>query len=95
MFDKRIELMTLSLKLSTGEAFAVASDDNEMIEGAHADSLEYIFDEAKAIKSETFDSAEGALSGGDATEAYALAVSTPVVKECTANPYRVPRDKSR
>jgi len=87
MFDKRIELLTLSLKLSTGEAFAVTSDDHEMIEGAHADSLLYIFDEAKAIKPETFDSAEGALSGGDTTEAYALAISTP--GECSGRFYDI------
>lgn len=77
MFDKRSELLALSLKLSTGEAFALTSDDETMIEGAHADHLLYVFDEAKAIKGETFDAAEGALSGGDATEAFALAISTP------------------
>jgi hypothetical protein len=65
------------LKLSTGEAFALTSDDHLAIEGAHADSLIYIFDEAKAIKAETFDATEGELSGGESTEAYALAISTP------------------
>jgi len=77
MFDKRTELLTLSLKLSTGEAFAVASDNHELIEGAHADSLLFLFDEAKAIKPEVFDAAEGALSGGGGAEAFALAISTP------------------
>lgn len=77
MFDKRNELLTLSLKLGTGEAFALASDDEEMIEGAHADQLLYVFDEAKAIKGKTFDAAEGALAGGERTEAFALAISTP------------------
>ncbi|MFN2510921.1 MAG: hypothetical protein ABR568_05685 [Pyrinomonadaceae bacterium] len=77
MFDKRLELLGLSLKLSTGEAFALASDDETLIEGAHADSLHYVFDEAKSIKAKTFDAAEGALSGGDNTEASALAISTP------------------
>lgn len=79
-FDPRRELQTLSLKLATGEAFAVASDDPTLIEGAHADHLLYLFDEAKSIKSETFDAAEGAFSnaGEDtAGEAFALAVSTP------------------
>ena len=77
MFDKRTELQNLNLKLSTGEAFAVASDNHELIEGAHADSLLYIFDESKAIKPEVFDAGEGAFSGGDATEAFALSISTP------------------
>ncbi|HZQ06042.1 MAG TPA: hypothetical protein VFD70_05640, partial [Anaerolineae bacterium] len=79
-FDPRLELQTLSLKLATGEAFAVASDDETLIEGAHADHLLYIFDEAKSIKGELFDAAEGAFAnaGEDAAgEAYAIAISTP------------------
>jgi hypothetical protein len=74
------ELLTLNLKLSTGEAFAVASDNPAYIEGAHADHLLYVFDESKAIPGGVFDAAEGAFSnaGGDtAAEAYALAISTP------------------
>ena len=77
MFDKRTELQALNLKLTTGEAFAAASDNAELIEGAHADSLLFIFDEAKAIKPSLFDAAEGALSGGGNAEAFALAISTP------------------
>lgn len=76
------ELLTLSLKLQTGEAFAVASDQPSSIEGAHADNLLYIFDEAKAIPEATWDAAEGAFSGGGADtghEALALAISTPGV----------------
>jgi len=76
----RDELLRESLKLSTGEAFAVASDNPAYIEGAHADNLLYIFDESKAVAGETFDAAEGAFSGGGAQEhqeAYALAISTP------------------
>lgn len=79
-FDERLELQTLNLKLSTGEAFAVASDNAGYIEGAHADSILYIFDEAKLIPSATFDAAEGAFSGAGANalnEAFALAISTP------------------
>jgi hypothetical protein len=71
--EKR-ELLDLSLKLDTGHAFAVASDKPELIEGAHADHILYIFDEAKVIPDETWDSAEGAFSTGDAR---AVAVSTP------------------
>lgn len=77
MFNKRTELLTLSLKLSTGEAFALTSDDEIKIEGSHADQMHYILDEAKAIRAAIFDSVEGALSGGNNTEAYALAISTP------------------
>lgn len=79
-YDSRTELQTQNLKLSTGEAFAVASDDHNTIEGAHADYLFYVFDEAKTIKDATWDAAEGALSGASKDnfrEALALAISTP------------------
>lgn len=74
-YDNRLELQMLSLKLETGEAFAVASDNHEHIEGAHADHIFYIFDEGKAIPNKTWEAAEGALSGTG--EAFALAISTP------------------
>jgi hypothetical protein len=76
----KFELQQLALKLGTGEAFAVASDNPAMIEGAHADSLLYLFDESKAVIDDTFDAAEGAFSnaGEDTTnEAFAVAMSTP------------------
>jgi hypothetical protein len=79
-FDPRHELLDRSLKLATGEAFAVASDIPDKIEGAHADALLYVFDEAKAIAPAIFESAEGAFAGaGQDTprEAYALCISTP------------------
>ena len=77
-FDPRHELQTMSLKLSTGEAFAVASNLPDLIEGAHADHLFYIYDESKAIEDDTFDAAEGAFSGAVAgNEAFAVATSTP------------------
>ncbi|RJQ46841.1 MAG: hypothetical protein C4534_02000, partial [Gaiellales bacterium] len=79
-FDHRTQLLSLSLSLGFGEAFAVASDTSDLIEGAHADSLFYLFDESKIIPEGTFDAAEGAFAGagGDTgNEAYALAVSTP------------------
>ncbi len=68
------ELLTLSLKLNTGEAFAVASDNSELIEGAHADHMLYLFDESKAIQIPTWDAAEGAFSTGDC---YFFSISTP------------------
>lgn len=76
-FDLRTELLQTHLRLSTGEAFAIASDNHEYIEGAHADSLLYIFDEAKAIPAATFDAAEGAFMGSSSAEAFAFAASTP------------------
>jgi hypothetical protein len=76
---KSDELLVMSLKLRTGEAFAVASSNHELIEGAHADSLFTIFDESKAIPGSTFDALEGAFAGGSTSgcEAFALAISTP------------------
>jgi hypothetical protein len=74
------ELMRLSLRLTHGKATAVACEDPAKIEGAHADSLLYIYDEAKTIPPETFDASEGAFSGAGedtAMEAYGLASSTP------------------
>lgn len=73
------ELLTLNIKLSTGEAFALASNKPESLEGAHADHILYIFDEARSIIDATFDSAEGAFSsiGLENKEVYAIAISTP------------------
>lgn len=79
-FDERRELLTLNLNLTYGSAFAVASNQPARIEGAHADSILYVFDESKVILPETFDAAEGAFSGavkGSGREAFALASSTP------------------
>lgn len=79
-FELRRELQDMALRLETGSAFAVASDKPDLIEGAHASALLYVFDEAKAILDGTFDAAEGAFSGAGRdtiAEAYALAISTP------------------
>lgn len=79
-FNPRTELLGLHLKLSFGAASAVASNRPELIEGAHADSLLYLLDEAKIIPNGTWDAIEGAFAGGRTTglpEAFALAVSTP------------------
>lgn len=73
-FNNRTELQVLTLRLATGAAFALTSDTPTSLEGAHAQHLLYIFDEAKAIPAATFDAAEGAFSTG---EAFALACSTP------------------
>jgi len=69
------EMFTLKMKVGAGcEAFALASDQAALIEGAHGASLLYVFDESKAIPPDTWDAAEGAFASGDA---YWLAVSTP------------------
>ena len=74
-FSERNELLALSLQLKHGQAFAVASSDPGLIEGAHAESLFFLFDESKSIDPDVFDAAEGALGGPG--EALALAASTP------------------
>lgn len=74
------EMLTLNLKLDTGAASAIASDNAAAIEGAHADHIFYLYDEAKTIPPDTWDAAEGAFSGSGAdttNEAFALAISTP------------------
>ena len=78
-FSRAHELQNINLKLTHGAAFAAASANSALIEGAHADSLLFVYDEAKAIPAGTFDACEGAFSGAgkDGTEAYALALSTP------------------
>lgn len=79
-FDMRSELLALRLKLKHGAATAVASNQPERIEGAHADHILYILDEAKIIPAATWDAIEGALSnaGSDTQyEAYVVAMSTP------------------
>lgn len=79
-YNERTEMQQLNLKLPTGQAFAVASDEASAIEGVHADYLLYVMDEAKAIMSSIFDAVEGAFSGaveGTGREALALMCSTP------------------
>lgn len=79
-YSSRTELLDLNLKLHYGAASAVASNKKELIEGAHADSILYIFDESKSIDASIFDAAEGAFSGArekGLPEAFGLAQSTP------------------
>lgn len=71
---RKDELLTQEIKLHYGQAFAVASDDPANIEGAHADEILYIIDEAKNVPPGSWDAIEGALSAGNA---YVLANSTP------------------
>ncbi|MEW2633356.1 hypothetical protein AB0903_17290 [Streptomyces sp. NPDC048389] len=79
-FNDLTELLTQNLKLEHGAASPVASNKAELIEGAHADSLLYLIDEAKIVPDATWDAIEGAFSGGRMDgfpEAFALAISTP------------------
>lgn len=74
-FSERDELLDLNLKLTTGSAFALASDKPDSLEGAHADHILYVLDEGKAIPKGVFESVEGAFSGPG--EALALLLSVP------------------
>jgi hypothetical protein len=86
----QLELMRLGLRLTHGEAVAVACEDPATIEGAHADSLLYIYDEAKTIPPETFDASEGAFSGaGEETGQEALAVSSSTPGEPVGRFYEI------
>lgn len=83
-YSERSELLALNLKLENGAATPVASHKPELIEGAHADSLLYLIDEAKIVPDGTWDAIEGAFSGGrtdgppgQLPEAFAFAISTP------------------
>jgi hypothetical protein len=79
-FNEGSELLKMALQLRTGQAFAVASNKPELIEGAHANHILYTYDEAKTIIAATFDASEGAFSGaGDdlPNEAFAVSFSTP------------------
>jgi hypothetical protein len=71
----KAELLNLNLRLSHGAASAAACSNPALIEGAHADSLLFLYDESKAIPAGTFDACEGAFSGTG--ESLVLALSTP------------------
>lgn len=79
-FSEPSELMKTGISLKMGLATAGSPDSPQKLEGAHADSIMYVFDEAKIIAVDTFESAEGAFSAADEgsdCEAFALAISTP------------------
>ena len=79
-FRKDKEMFMTKIKGKSGYAAAVNSDDKESIEGAHADFLMYVFDEAKAIREEIFDASEGAFaSTGESVQKIGkiLMISTP------------------
>lgn len=74
------EMLEEHIKLEYGEAFAMSVGDPTAIEGAHATEMLFVYDEAKAIDDEVWNSTQGAFSTAgleDGTNAYALAISTP------------------
>lgn len=85
-YDFKNEFHTLSIKLNGGivEAFAVASDDHNTIEGAHGTLLFYIFDEAKTIPRETWNAVEGAFSNSGNVSLPTIPTSTPMDMEVRA-----------
>ena len=80
-YTEKDELLEHSLKLKTGRAFASSPDRPAFAEGAHADRLLYLYDEAKAIPDAFFNATEGAgLAPDDAAhETMRLMISTPGV----------------
>lgn len=79
-FRFNTELMKRELHLNHGMAFAMAVGDPNALEGAHADELFYVFDEAKLIPDSFFNAAEGAFSTAGlerGTNAFAMALSVP------------------
>lgn len=60
------ELLQLNIQLPPNKyAFAVASDQPTLVEGAHAKTLLYVVDEAKSVPDELWDAIEGAFSTGN------------------------------
>lgn len=74
-FSPRTELLKLNLQLSTGEAFALASDVPDLLEGAHADHILAVIDEGKSINEASWDAVEGYFASPG--EALSFAGSTP------------------
>jgi len=69
------QLLRHQLKWEHGEGFGRAVSDPELIEGAHADNILVIIDEAKSVSDQVFDAVEGFFSNpGDH---YAYVLSTP------------------
>ena len=74
-YSLRTELLTLRLSLPAGEAFAINSDQPDLLEGAHAHHLLAIIDEGKAVPDGSWNAIEGYFS--DPGEKRALALSIP------------------
>lgn len=74
-YDAGEELQLRLLRLKTGEAAPIASNNPDSMEGAHASELLVIFDEAKIIPDVTWDAMSGAFASAGAGKW--LAISTP------------------
>src|SRR3990167_7802862 len=71
----RQELMMFGLQLRFGDAYGRATDDPNLIEGAHADNMLVIIDEGKAVPDGIWDAAEGFFFNPG--EHFCYALSTP------------------
>lgn len=71
------QLLDLSAKGDYGNAFAASPQQPELIEGLHADEVLVLFDEAKIIDPDLFDSIEGAALNAETQRTWMVAVSTP------------------
>lgn len=69
------DLLTYELKLTYGEGFGRATDDPDLIEGAHASHMLVIVDEGKAVPDPIWDAIEGYFANPG--EHYIFALSTP------------------
>lgn len=74
-FSPYRELKTLALTLETGEAFAINSDRPELLEGAHADRMLMVVDEAKSVPDASFEAMQG-YESTDGDHSW-LVISTP------------------
>ena len=72
---KKQEFSAMRIRVYGGEAFAVATNRADSIEGAHADYVLCLFDESKIIPVEIWDSVEGVFSS--CIEGKWFAGSTP------------------
>lgn len=74
------ELLDMAIQLDTGEAFAVASNNPDRLEGLHGQSVLGVIDEGKIVPDRTYDAIEGWFSGAGGErhdEAFVLNYSTP------------------
>jgi hypothetical protein len=69
------QLLTASLQMQHGQAYGAVAKNPDLIEGAHADDILILIDEAKSVPEPIWDALEGALTGEEGQ--YALALSTP------------------
>lgn len=69
------QLLTASLQMKHGQAYGAVAKNPDLIEGAHADEILILIDEAKSVPEPIWDALEGALTGEEGQ--YALALSTP------------------